>query len=99
MFCTKAKENLAPPKNVTPTNTDTPSTHKENGSDTPGIVIGGPIFTAALATPNCNVPPKKFTPELTSVPGLIPKLEKVAFDVSNGLQRTFGRAPKARTND
>ena len=46
----------------------------------------------ALAVPNCKVPPKKFTPELTSVPGLIPKLENVAFDVYNGLQRTFGQS-------
>ena len=91
MFCTKAREILVPIKNVAPTNTETPSTHKENGRATPGMAIGGPIFTAALATPNCNVPPKKLHPELTNVPALKPKFEKVAIDVSKGLTRIFGQ--------
>ena len=92
MFCTNPNENLAPIKLVTPTKTEMPSTHKENGSATPGMVIGGPIFTAALAVPNCKVPPKKFTPELTSVPGLKPSEANVSFDVSKGLQRIFGQS-------
>ena len=91
MFCTKAREILVPIKNVAPTNTETPSTHRENGNVTPGIATGGPIFTAALAIPNCSVPPKKLTPEFTNVPGLKPKLEKVATDVSKGLTRIFGQ--------
>ena len=89
MFCTKAREILVPIKNVAPTNTETPSTHRENGNVTPGIATGGPIFTAALATPNCSVPPKKLHPEFTRVPALKPKFEKVAIDVSKGLIRFF----------
>ena len=77
---------------MTPTNTEMPSTHNENGNANPGMVIGGPILTAAFATPRLNVPPKKFTPELTKVPGLSPIPENVAFDVSKGLQRTFGQS-------
>ncbi len=69
-----------------------PSTHRENGNAIPGIASGGPIFTAALADPNCKVPPKKLTPELTNVPGLKPSEENVAFDVSKGLQRIFGQS-------
>ena len=91
MFCTKAREILAPIKNVVPTNTEIPSTHSENGKVIPGIETGGPMFTAALAIPNCNVPPKKLTPELTRVPGTRPKLDTVAMEVSNGLQRIFGQ--------
>lgn len=68
-------------------------TSNENGKVNPGIETGGPILTAALATPACKVPPKKDIPEFTSVPGFNPMLENVAIEVSRNPNLSLPNCP------